>query len=231
MKGKVILVGLIIALIMIIVKFSVYAVSTLSFNAILPIFQGMNVAIEYVLDIVFSLTGFLIFGITFIIKPQKIELKWKDEEGNIKSKSTNKYLIGVVVGILLIFFSPLTQLIMLFFYYTNSFYTILLVLGIIEGIGWMIAGYGLGSKVISRCFNCNKIIESGKEIKCKECKNKFCSDKCYQEHILYTHDKCAICGKGFGRGAKYETCPYPECKNLKFCSPNCLAEHQKLKHS
>ncbi|MHA1270812.1 MAG: hypothetical protein ACTSPY_13550 [Candidatus Helarchaeota archaeon] len=231
MKGKIVLVGLVISLIMIIVKFSVYALNSLPYNAIIPIFQGLNVAFEYVLDIVFSTVGFLIFGITYVVKPQKTKVKWQDEEGNIKSKSTNAYLIGILIGLIIIFFSPITQIIMMGFHYMDVVYIGLLFLAIIEGIGWAISGYGLGVKIIAKCFNCNKIIEKGAEIKCKDCGNKFCSEDCYDEHMLYTHDKCAICGKGFGKGARYETCPQKECKNLKFCSPNCLSEHNKLKHS
>ena len=231
MKGKVLLSGLVIALLTIVGKFTLDAtVSTLPINAILPLFVGIDVMVEYGLAVLFSLLGFLVLGITLVIKPNKTETKWQDEEGKTHTKSTNKYLIGVGVGLVLIFFAPISQLIMLPFLTFDNNYLILFILTLFEGIGWVIAGYGLSAKIISKCLNCNNKIEKGKEIKCKSCDNKFCSEECYDAHMLYTHDKCAICGKGFGRGDRYEICPHSECSHLKFCSPNHLKEHEKLKH-
>ncbi|TFF86499.1 MAG: hypothetical protein EU551_01370 [Promethearchaeota archaeon] len=228
MKGKIVFIGIVTILIMIIIKFTVYAISGLTYNALLPLFQGLDEIFEYIIDLIFSIVGFLVLALTYIIKPSKTTTKWEDEEGKTKTKSTNKYLIGILAGLVLIFFPPISQLIMLGFYSTDNFYTIIIILAAIEGIGWVLSGYGLGVKVIKRCYHCNKKIEKGHEIKCKTCGNVFCSEDCYDAHMLYTHDKCAICGKGFGRGASYETCP--QCKKLKFCSVNCLREHNKLKH-
>ncbi|MBD3227199.1 MAG: hypothetical protein GF329_03340 [Candidatus Lokiarchaeota archaeon] len=230
MKGKVVLAGIIIVMLMIIIKFSTYALSGITYNAILPIFQMIDQSIEYVIDICFSVVGFLVITVTFVVKPQKVKVKWEDKQGRTRSKSTNKYFIGVLVGLLLIYFPPITQIIMIGNYFADNSYWFLFIFAIIEGLGWIIAGYGLGVKIIHKCYNCHENIPRGSEIKCKTCNNTFCSEECYDEHMLYTHDKCAICGRGFGRGANYETCPNKECKNLKFCSKNCLKEHKKLKH-
>jgi len=231
LKGKIALSGFVIALLFLIIKYTFYSLSSLGYNAILPIFQTMNVGMEYGLDIAFSATGFLIFSLVYMAKPQTVQVKWQDEEGNIKTKSRNIYIIGLIVGMIIIFFSPITQIIMFIFYYLDLSYLTIFILGLVEALGWTIAAYGIGKKVVAKCFNCNKVIKDGTKIKCKDCKNVFCSENCYDEHMLYTHEKCAICGKGFGRGARYETCSHKECKNLKFCSPNCLSKHNELKHS
>ncbi|MHA1252021.1 MAG: hypothetical protein ACTSRP_18685, partial [Candidatus Helarchaeota archaeon] len=136
MKGKIALSGFVIALLFLIIKYTFYSLSSLGYNAILPIFQTMNVGMEYGLDIAFSATGFLIFSLVYMAKPQTVQVKWQDEEGNIKTKSRNIYIIGLIVGMIIIFFSPITQIIMFIFYYLDLSYLTIFILGLVEALGW-----------------------------------------------------------------------------------------------